>query len=607
MSAINPIIQTPPRLSPDQFNTSAGQSTAPAAQQGFSDTLNSVGAKPVRRSASSKTPHPNGGGDTLPDAGKASPPATPAASNAAPAASSSAAQSSAAPAGPAAAGNSAATGAPASGAAAAAGGNAAAASPTADATRSADAARAASAAADAATAATAAHAAAAATAASATSATGAAPATDASAAADAAPAADASPAADAAVSNSLGVAGKDAPAAAIDSSGAQSSPPGQAGGIPQSAAAAQASALAATHQTAPGTTANGATSGEGARAAAANAAPGGQAPTPKVAAKQAASTPTNWIAGRSSAAMRAIYPTGNSGATPVGKAPVTGQDAGSAPMSDASAAAATPAAQIDTAAMIGAMQANSPAPPTSAGEAQPVMPAGNPSDTTSGPLSLVGANGDVPSALPALAAAAASAAQMVSTIAAGAAADKKSHDSQNQIASTDGASPASDAAGAAQLLNAQGSAHTDTGAVPTFKVNAAVDSPEFGQNVSSHVSTMLDGNVNSAKLQVNPPALGPIEVRISIQGDHAQVWMASHSAMTRDALQDAAPQLREMLNSQGFAQVSVDISQRSFQERTPMAHAYEWNGESNAASTAASGSSASVTSRASSGTLDAYA
>ena len=157
------------------------------------------------------------------------------------------------------------------------------------------------------------------------------------------------------------------------------------------------------------------------------------------------------------------------------------------------------------------------------------------------------------------------------------------------------------------MLNAQGTSHTDSGAVPTFKVNAAVDSPEFSQNVASHVSTMLDGNVNSAKLQVSPPALGPIEVRITIQGDHAQVWMASHSAMTRDALQDAAPQLREMLNSQGFAQVSVDISQRSFQERSPTAHAYEWNGESNAAANSASADVGSVAGRASSGMLDAYA
>ena len=83
MSAINPIIQTPPRLNPDQFNSGAGQNTAPAAQQGFSDTLNSVGAKPVRKSASGKAQHADGGGDTLPAAGNHSPHTTPPGANAA--------------------------------------------------------------------------------------------------------------------------------------------------------------------------------------------------------------------------------------------------------------------------------------------------------------------------------------------------------------------------------------------------------------------------------------------------------------------------------------------------------------------------------------------
>src|SRR6202035_144023 len=84
-----------------------------------------------------------------------------------------------------------------------------------------------------------------------------------------------------------------------------------------------------------------------------------------------------------------------------------------------------------------------------------------------------------------------------------------------------------------------------------------------------------DSNLTSAKLQVNPPALGPIEVRIALQGGHAQVWFMSHSAVTRDALESTSPKLREMLGAQGFGQVSVDISHRSFQERSPHPKGYE--------------------------------
>ncbi len=167
------------------------------------------------------------------------------------------------------------------------------------------------------------------------------------------------------------------------------------------------------------------------------------------------------------------------------------------------------------------------------------------------------------------AATSASVAQAVVAAASAGAADKRTHtpDSILAGASNDGS------VGAAQLLTSNTS--TDGTPTPTFKVAAGVDTAQFGQGVADRVSLMMDGNLTSAKLQVNPPALGPIEVRIALQGGHAQVWLSSHSAVTRDALESSSPKLREMLGSQGFSQVSVDISQRSFQERSPQSQAYE--------------------------------
>ena len=181
------------------------------------------------------------------------------------------------------------------------------------------------------------------------------------------------------------------------------------------------------------------------------------------------------------------------------------------------------------------------------------------------------------------------------------AADRHSHgnsaDSSLSAATNDGT------AGAAQLLTSN--APADAAPMPTFKIAAGVDTGDFGQGVADRVSLMMDGNLSTAKLQVNPPALGPIEVRIALQAGHAQVWLSSHSAVTRDALESSAPKLREMLGSQGFAQVSVDISQRSFQERSPPSHAYEARpaiGDS-----AAILQASTAVSRAASGLLDAYA
>ncbi len=172
-----------------------------------------------------------------------------------------------------------------------------------------------------------------------------------------------------------------------------------------------------------------------------------------------------------------------------------------------------------------------------------------------------------------------------------------SADSSLPAASNDGT------AGAAQLLTSN--APADPAPMPTFKIPAGVGSADFGQGVADRVSLMMDGNLGTAKLQVNPPALGPIEVRIALQAGHAQVWLSSHSAVTRDALESSASKLREMLGSQGFGQVSVDISHRSFQERSPPSHAYE--ASSAIGDSAVIVPAATAVARAASGLLDAYA
>jgi flagellar hook-length control protein FliK len=202
----------------------------------------------------------------------------------------------------------------------------------------------------------------------------------------------------------------------------------------------------------------------------------------------------------------------------------------------------------------------------------------------------------------AAAATAASVAQAVSATVGNLAADKRSHgnssDSTLPGASNDGS------VGAAQILTSN--SPTDSVPMPTFKVAAGVDTAQFGQGVADHVSLMMDGNLTSAKLQVNPPALGPIEVRIALQGGHAQVSFSSHSAVTRDALESSSEKLREMLGSQGFSSVSVDISQRSFQERSPPSQAYESAPSIGAGAPVQTQVPLSI-SRSASGLLDAYA
>jgi flagellar hook-length control protein FliK len=167
-----------------------------------------------------------------------------------------------------------------------------------------------------------------------------------------------------------------------------------------------------------------------------------------------------------------------------------------------------------------------------------------------------------------------------------------------------------DAAAGLSQLNANASVNAPADATPTaaLKIHASVDSADFSQGLSDRVSWMVDNGVNGAKLQVNPPQLGPIELRISVQGDHAQVWMTTHSAVARDALESSSPKLREMLNAQGFGQVSVDISQRSFQDRSAYVPPYQREqADVHSAAVAPVPTAAASTPRSMQGALDAYA
>jgi flagellar hook-length control protein FliK len=181
-------------------------------------------------------------------------------------------------------------------------------------------------------------------------------------------------------------------------------------------------------------------------------------------------------------------------------------------------------------------------------------------------------------------------------------------------AATDAANPGSTNGDAAAGLSLLSSTFAVGGSVaasatPTLQVHASVGSDEFSQGLSDRVSWMVNSGVNSAKLQVNPPQLGPIELSISVQGNQAQVSMTTHSAVTRDALEASSPQLREMLGAQGFGQVSVDISQRSFQDRSAYTPPYDRasSGDRGAAATPAVAATAASTPRSSLGALDAYA
>jgi len=88
----------------------------------------------------------------------------------------------------------------------------------------------------------------------------------------------------------------------------------------------------------------------------------------------------------------------------------------------------------------------------------------------------------------------------------------------------------------------------------------------WGRAIGERLLFMVGHKVQAAEIRLNPPDLGPLEVRVSIQNDQANVSFTAHHAITREALEAAVPRLREMLGEQNLELVNVDVGQRHAQQ-----------------------------------------
>lgn len=103
--------------------------------------------------------------------------------------------------------------------------------------------------------------------------------------------------------------------------------------------------------------------------------------------------------------------------------------------------------------------------------------------------------------------------------------------------------------------------------VATAQVPVPVGRPGWSEAVMEKVMWFSSQLVDSAEIQLSPPELGPVQVRISTQHEQASVYFASHSAAVRDALDQALPRLRELFESQGLQLADAGVGERSFAEQ----------------------------------------
>lgn len=88
---------------------------------------------------------------------------------------------------------------------------------------------------------------------------------------------------------------------------------------------------------------------------------------------------------------------------------------------------------------------------------------------------------------------------------------------------------------------------------------------EASQKLQERINIMLSKNIQRADIRLDPPELGQLNVRINMNAEQASVQFQVQSAQARDAVEQALPRLREMLEQQGVALADTDVREQQQQ------------------------------------------
>lgn len=95
---------------------------------------------------------------------------------------------------------------------------------------------------------------------------------------------------------------------------------------------------------------------------------------------------------------------------------------------------------------------------------------------------------------------------------------------------------------------------------PTATPNLGAE--DFDDAIGARVGWLADQKIGHAHIKISPNDLGPIDVRLQLDGDKVHASFTSAHAEVRHALESTLPRLREMLNEQGFQLGQADVGQQ---------------------------------------------
>ncbi len=97
----------------------------------------------------------------------------------------------------------------------------------------------------------------------------------------------------------------------------------------------------------------------------------------------------------------------------------------------------------------------------------------------------------------------------------------------------------------------------------TVQLATPFSQPDWGNALSARVAWQAGQGIQQARILVNPPELGPIQISVTVQHDQASIQFVAHHGVVRHAIEQAMPQLRDMLGQSGMTLGDSSVSQHA--------------------------------------------
>lgn len=94
----------------------------------------------------------------------------------------------------------------------------------------------------------------------------------------------------------------------------------------------------------------------------------------------------------------------------------------------------------------------------------------------------------------------------------------------------------------------------------TTSIDVPVSHAEWGDKMAGKLTWLTARNMSVAEIHLTPPDMGPMEVRVQVQQDQANISVHSANPVVREQLELHSHRLRDMLNAQGLSLEQFDVS-----------------------------------------------